>query len=54
MGFQIKIDRWVDYFASKMKLLGEGTLKATGTVLRATGDVLSSPFRKKEEASSTK
>lgn len=49
VGFNIKIDRWVDYFANKIKDLGQGTVKATGKILDATGKALSRPFKKKDE-----
>jgi hypothetical protein len=48
VGLQIKIDKWVDYFASKMKALGRGTVEATGDILHATGDALAKPFKAKE------
>lgn len=48
-GFQVKVDEWVGYFAKKLKDLGEGTLKATGNILKATGKAVISPFQSKDK-----
>lgn len=36
VSFMLKMDQWVDYFAKKFKKLGEGTLDASGRVIKHT------------------
>jgi hypothetical protein len=36
VSFQFKMDRWVSYFAEKLKAIGVGTVETTGSVIKNT------------------
>jgi hypothetical protein len=44
VSFQFKMDRWVEYFADRLKAIGVGTVETTGNVIKGTvettGDVI--------------
>lgn len=64
VAIELKIDRWLEFFADKIQELGlgtirtggeiiQGTVEATGTGIKKTGEILISPFESNKDKKKT-